>query len=429
MGEIYLEILDTSGTFEFPAMRRLSIEKGDAFILVCSVADESSWQEVIHLRQLILEEKGELAAGGVGGVDAADGVAAPAAEVCEEAPAGQQRELAADQQPISSVYAAAARLVSANRRTSSSPALKPADGARRPSLSQQQQQRERDGDRDKDKEREPAADPQTRPTIAHYNSQLSKLLEQQSPSSGHRDSRLQSASTDERESDDEEEEGLLFKARPRKPTGSPELSGPHGGTRETETEMAAQPETEAERRKAEPSARRQSHRTPIVVVANKCDLDTDAYQVDVEEAERLVCERWVSSPAPSPAQKSPNNPINPSPCNPTKANSFVKCSAKEALNIDRVFKELLRQARAPEILSQFVIDDHKQRRQSLPVLKNQLSAHHLKSLRSLYQQQQQQQQQSAPSPAATAPLATGSLQQQEPRSMSSASEDSQCAIM
>lgn len=48
-----LKILDTNGENEFPPMRKLSLARGDAFLLIYSVNDASSWDEVKALRQQV----------------------------------------------------------------------------------------------------------------------------------------------------------------------------------------------------------------------------------------------------------------------------------------------------------------------------------------------------------------------------------------
>ncbi|KAL4714566.1 hypothetical protein ACJJTC_006612 [Scirpophaga incertulas] len=52
-----LDILDTSGAYEFPAMRALSMQSADAFILVYDITDADSFSEVRALRDQIHETK------------------------------------------------------------------------------------------------------------------------------------------------------------------------------------------------------------------------------------------------------------------------------------------------------------------------------------------------------------------------------------
>ncbi|XP_037094445.1 ras-related protein Rap-1-like [Pollicipes pollicipes] len=52
-----LEILDTSGAYQFPAMRRLSIRTADGFILVYAIDDANSFEQVRQLRDEIIQEK------------------------------------------------------------------------------------------------------------------------------------------------------------------------------------------------------------------------------------------------------------------------------------------------------------------------------------------------------------------------------------
>lgn len=56
--QLTLDILDTSGSYEFPAMRDLSIKSADAFILVYDVHDANTFLEVKTLRAQILNTKG-----------------------------------------------------------------------------------------------------------------------------------------------------------------------------------------------------------------------------------------------------------------------------------------------------------------------------------------------------------------------------------
>ncbi|KAI5108661.1 ras-dva small GTPase [Silurus meridionalis] len=55
--KVSVEILDTSGSYSFPAMRKLSIRNGDAFALVYSIDNAESLETVKNLRDEILELK------------------------------------------------------------------------------------------------------------------------------------------------------------------------------------------------------------------------------------------------------------------------------------------------------------------------------------------------------------------------------------
>lgn len=48
-----LDILDTTGTYQFPAMRALHIAQMKSFILVFAVDDVDSWDEVVRLREQV----------------------------------------------------------------------------------------------------------------------------------------------------------------------------------------------------------------------------------------------------------------------------------------------------------------------------------------------------------------------------------------
>ncbi|KAK2894023.1 rasd family member 4 [Channa argus] len=55
--KVAITIMDTSGSYSFPAMRKLSIQNSDAFALVYAVDDPDSLDAVKRLREEILEVK------------------------------------------------------------------------------------------------------------------------------------------------------------------------------------------------------------------------------------------------------------------------------------------------------------------------------------------------------------------------------------
>ncbi|VDN89028.1 unnamed protein product [Brugia pahangi] len=54
-----LQITDTTGSHQFPAMQRLSISKGNAFVLVYSVTSKQSLEELGPILLMLKEVKGE----------------------------------------------------------------------------------------------------------------------------------------------------------------------------------------------------------------------------------------------------------------------------------------------------------------------------------------------------------------------------------
>ncbi|XP_030639178.1 ras-related protein Rap-2c-like [Chanos chanos] len=55
--KVTVEIMDTSGSYSFPAMRKLCIQSSDAFALVYAIDDPESFETVKRLREEILEVK------------------------------------------------------------------------------------------------------------------------------------------------------------------------------------------------------------------------------------------------------------------------------------------------------------------------------------------------------------------------------------
>eukprot|EP00058_Branchiostoma_floridae_P019560 XP_002605050.1 hypothetical protein BRAFLDRAFT_85196 [Branchiostoma floridae] len=58
--KVRLDILDTSGSFEFPAMRKLSITNANAYLLVYAIDNPQSFEEIKSIRQEIIDIRGEV---------------------------------------------------------------------------------------------------------------------------------------------------------------------------------------------------------------------------------------------------------------------------------------------------------------------------------------------------------------------------------
>ena len=54
----FLQVLDTAGSYQFPAMKRVTLQYGEAFIIVYSVDSVSSLEEALKLQQEIYDAKG-----------------------------------------------------------------------------------------------------------------------------------------------------------------------------------------------------------------------------------------------------------------------------------------------------------------------------------------------------------------------------------
>ncbi len=56
---VTFDIQDVGGSYvyEFPSMRSVSMKQADAFVLVFSLNDASSWEEVYRLRDMIIDAK------------------------------------------------------------------------------------------------------------------------------------------------------------------------------------------------------------------------------------------------------------------------------------------------------------------------------------------------------------------------------------